>query len=613
MAQIYLHDIQDISDEMEAARALKKLLEEELSSIDGNIWLIPSIDIHPATGRHDVDLLMIGHLTGYVVKEIAGYQNIEIRNFFTAIEIKSHTPSGLKKDGTHLMVEYPDGMEDVTKQSEGQKNSLRRFLIGPLRRSTINIPFITNLIWLTGTDYADFSLSIGLTDSNILVSDSTAADFFQAIGRQCRLRDDGFVQGFNCNTTNKDIGIVADIFCAKSNGADTMSLRRIDIMKSGESVQDILGKLCGPQQVVVLAGHAGTGKTIMLLQVADYLSKNGHKCLFLTYNVALIADLKHTMSILDPLGSSIEMTSMHSFMISLMRKANIWKNTYDINRDFGYAVATLLQTKVQHPVRYDYEYVFVDEAQDWKTPEAELLKYYCSNAHIVIADGIDQFMYSKDHYDWGYQSFPKLKMCLRQRANLALFAKKFASKLGVYWDVEPCRDIPGGKVLISYSYDKGLHSDLYNEAKLHGCTAYDIMLLAPPSLVNNGHFALYDAYEKNGIHIFDGIDKKNKENIYGPDNYKNEECRLYTYESCRGLEAWTTVCLRFDQLFSCPHSHDYHDIEYDAARQYMLGLWALIPLTRAVDTLVLIVTRDSSIDLILKEIAEEVDFVTYRQ
>lgn len=596
---------------MEAAKVLKERLDKELESIEGKIWLIPSVDIHPATGRHDIDLLMIGYLEDYIIDEVAGFQDIEIRNFFTTIEIKSHTSTGLRRDGTRLKVQYPNGLKDVTQQSEDQKYSLLKFLKGPLQQTGVEVPFITNLIWLIGTDYDDFAQSIGLTESNILVSDSTAVEFFEAIGRQSRLRDFGFVEGFT-NSTNEEIRIVADLFCAKSNGADTMSLRRMNIMKRGEIKQAILDKLNGPDQVTVLAGHAGTGKTIMLLQVADYLSKNGHKCLFLTYNVALIADLKHTMSMLNPQGSSFEMASMHSFLIGLMRKAGIWRNAWDINSDFEHATATLLQVKANHPVSYDYEYVFVDEAQDWKRNEANLLKYYCSNAHIIIADGIDQFMYSKDHTDWGYSPFPKLRTCLRQRFKLALFAKIFASKLGVCWDVDPCMDVQGGRVIISYVYDPVLHSEVYENAKQHGCTAYDIMLLAPKSLVEDGHFSLSDKYKKSGINIFDGIDKKNRDKIYGLDNYKNEECRVYTYESCRGLEAWTTVCLRFDQLFTCSHPHDYHEIEYDAARQYMLGLWTLMPLTRAVDTLVLVITKGSKVDLMLKEISSEhPDLVTY--
>ena len=92
----------------------------------------------------------------------------------------------------------------------------------------------------------------------------------------------------------------------------------------------------------------------------------------------------------------------------------------------------------------------------------------------------------------------------------------------------------------------------------------------------------------------------------------NHECRVYTYESCRGLEAWATVCLRFGELFTEEHPHDYKVIEYSMARDYMLTLWTLIPLTRAVDRLVLIVKPEGKIHRLLKELAKEnPDFITY--
>ena len=55
-------------------------------------------------------------------------------------------------------------------QSNDQNSSIRRFLSGPLQQESIRVPFISNLIWLTGTDRNDFNEEIGLVDSNILVS-----------------------------------------------------------------------------------------------------------------------------------------------------------------------------------------------------------------------------------------------------------------------------------------------------------------------------------------------------------------------------------------------------------------------------------------------------------
>jgi len=609
MANIYLHHIGSVSDEMTAASNLKKLLEKELDNVDGQVWIVPSIDIHPATGRHDIDIIMMGYLCDYFVPEIAGYSNIDMQSFFATIEVKSHKADGIHRDGTHLIVDYPEGPEDVTFQSNEQVKSIRKFLKGPLRQESVKTPFISNLIWLIGIDKNDFETHIPLQDSNILVSDSTAEDFFVAIGRQFHLVDDGYVDSFK-NYSEELIEHTANIFCAKSDGADTMSLRRINILSANNKA--LLNLESNQAPIIILSGHAGTGKTVMLMQAAIKMTKKGFKCLFLTYNKALIADLKHTMLYFGNTLPAFDIQSMSSFLIGIMRKAGVWKSDYDINKDFESCIAVLLNIKESRNVAPDYDYIFVDEAQDWKNNEAAVLKYYYRDKHIVIADGIDQFMKSSEHTEWGPIVLPKLKHCLRQRANLVSFAKIFASKLGVYWDVESMMSLRGGRVIVTNSYDIGLHKKLEAKALSHGCTNYDIMFLAPNSLTTSGHFDLVETYKSNGINIFDGVDPNNREKLYSEENSRNKECRVYTYESCRGLEAWTTICLRFDQLFTKSHPHDYHEIAFSSARQYMLTLWSLIPLTRAVDTLVLGVEKGSSVWQILKEIYNDNhDYITF--
>lgn len=600
MVKVYLHNIGESSDEFESAKDLKSFLEDKLSGIDGKIWLIPSVDIRPGTGYHDLDVLMIGYLEGYY-QDILSFNDIEVKSFCTTIEIKSHGADGIHKDGQNLIVDYPDGPHNVTIQSNGQNTSLRTFL-GEALQMNKRVPYITNIIWLTGIIFDDFERSVGLINSNIITSDTTVDEIFIAIGRQHSLKNQGYVDAFK-GYTQKEIECVANIFCAKSNGVDTMSLRRINILQKNNK---FLGDLeNNPNPVIVISGHAGTGKTMMLLQAADYLTKKGRKCLFLTYNTALISDLKHTLECMPQIISKIKMESMHSFMISVLYQNGLWNNTSDIEKNFFPAVTTLLRAKDNIRYRNNYEYVFVDEAQDWEKPIPELLKHLFRGSHIVIADGIDQFMRASEHTEWGDPVMPKLKKSLRQRHNLTVFAKLFANKMGVYWDVEPNKDFPGGRVLVLNTYEPEIHDNILSDAKKHGCVEYDMMLLAPKSLSTTGKFDLLDLYAQKGIHLYDGIDKQKRDQIYGPDNAKNKESRVYTYESCRGLEAWATVCLRFDELFSKEHAHDYHEIDYTMARKYMLTLWTLIPLTRAIDTLVLIVNKDSYISKIIDEIKHE--------
>ena len=610
MLEVHLHDIGEYSDEYEAAKNLKYLLETNLGDYDGKIWLIPSVDVHPGTGYHDLDVLMMGYLKDYYLDDIAGKNGIEIKSFCTTIEIKSHKADGMYKDGTHLKVKYQNESDhDVTKQSNGQNTSLRTFLGESLQYGK-HIPFITNIIWLIGINYDDFADSIGLINSNIITSDVQVDEIFGAIGRQVQLNDNGYVDAFR-GYSYPEIEKIADIFCAKSDGVDTMSLRRMNILKEPYKVPFDIDKQTDP--VIVLSGHAGTGKTLMLLQAADILTRQGKKCIFLTYNIALISDLKHTMRYMSKQMANFEMKSMHSFLIALLFKKGLWNNNKDIEKDFMPAVATFSRSIGDYTV--DYQYVFIDEAQDWEKPVADVMKKICRSSHIVIADGVDQFMRSDNHTDWGISQFPKLTKCLRQRRNLTVFAKLFAQKLGVAWNVEPNNDFPGGKVIvITTGYEPYMHPKLLEEANQHGCKEYDMMYLVPPSMEENGHFIHKDLYEGNKMFIYDGVDKDVRESEYGPKNKLRKECRLYTYESCRGLEAWTTICHRFHELFELPHPHDYHEIPYEPARRYMLTLWTLIPLTRAIDTLVLVVKNDSKTAAILKELHEEnSDFIKFNE
>lgn len=608
MATIYLHNNGIDSAELVAAKNLKNRLEKTLSSHTGRIWLIPSVDVHPGTGYHDLDLLVIGYLDDYMI-DICRYNDISIKSFCSTIEIKSHGADGIYRNGRDLWVKYDNVDHNVTEQSKGQNTTLRRFFSDTLQFGK-RIPFVTNIIWLTGIDYDDFEQSVGLVNSNILTCDATVEELFDAIGRQYSLRDQGYVDSLK-GYSKEEIEKIANIFCSKSDGADTMSLRRMNLLTQTTKVPYDIDKTTDP--VIVLSGHAGTGKTIMLLQAADIMTKKGKKCLFLTYNNALISDLQHTISIISRTFSQFEMKSMHSFMISILYKQGCWTKNNNIEKDFLPAVSTFERTMRNIEISVPYDYVFIDEAQDWEKPVAEVLKYICRRSHIVIADGIDQFMRSDNHTDWGVSNIPTLKKCLRQRCNLTIFARLFANKMGVCWNVEPNSEFHGGTIIITNNYSPDLNKELSLKAREHGCTEYDLMYLVPPSMIEKGHFVLKNKYEKMGMNIYDGTNPTVREKPYDQSNAQNKEYRVFSYESCRGLEAWTVVCHRFDELFDEEHPHSYKDVPYEAARRYMLTLWTLIPLTRAIDTLVIVVQKTSSITKILKEIADEnPDFVKYR-
>jgi hypothetical protein len=69
------------------------------------------------------------------------------------------------------------------------------------------------------------------------------------------------------------------------------------------------------------------------------------------------------------------------------------------------------------------------------------------------------------------------------------------------------------------------------------------------------------------------------------------EHRVVKYESCRGLEGWTVVCLDLDHFFDrqlregLKTDRDLLESPEEAALRFA-ARWCLIPFTRAIDTLV---------------------------
>ena len=130
------------------------------------------------------------------------------------------------------------------------------------------------------------------------------------------------------------------------------------------------------------------------------------------------------------------------------------------------------------------------------------------------------------------------------------------------------------------------------------------------------HFSMCDDFKGMGIDIFDGTDYSLREQ-YSTDV---KECRLYQYDSCRGLEGWCTVCMEFDELLAYK-ANIYRDSPSaslalespEERKQRFIYLWSLMPLTRPMDTLVITLKNpDSEVGRTLREIADKYsDFVEW--
>lgn len=156
-----------------------------------------------------------------------------------------------------------------------------------------------------------------------------------------------------------------------------------------------------------------------------------------------------------------------------------------------------------------------------------------------------------------------------------------------------------------------------------------MMFLVPPNLVkkengidNYGHhvihksFLYFDNFKNQGINLWDGTNSDLRSEYVVDLN----EHRLLQYESCRGLEGWTVVCLDFDEFvkykletYTEEETGELALESFEVKRDRFVYLWSLIPMTRAIDTLVITLKdKDSYIGKILKEIhTENPDFVKW--
>ncbi len=262
--------------------------------------------------------------------------------------------------------------------------------------------------------------------------------------------------------------------------------------------------------------------------------------------------------------------------------------------------------------------------------EKKLIFLIFGTTKLIIGDGIDQLVRSQNKCNWiqglkaGTEYHKKTeKKCLRQKKNLVDFVNLFAEKLNLSWELIPTQELSGGKIIISSKpYGINLHEKEYNRCKENGNIAYDYMFVVPPSLVKREKklnkyneeqefksFKLTKEFEEIGINIWDGANTELRCD-YSIDPNQH---RLLQYESCRGLEAWTIVCLELDE-FVRYKSETFEDFEtgtlalqsIEEKKNEFIFLWSLIPLTRAIDTIIITISnKNSYLYQKLKEITKE--------
>lgn len=640
------------TDEYIAALKLKRIILDSLPwDAIGEIVLFASATLMGQAVK-DIDILMIGEVKNYSVDaefctEANGCvkEKVVISSFCTTIEVKGHDISGILVNGTDFYVKYGAKTHCVTDQSNKQKIAAKNFF----ERTLMDSPFVTNVIWFTQTTPGDIKKLLannGRTmPSNVLGRDFDFKELVQLLiwQKPPHKKWDTYIFDSNHNSNSlQTIKNAMSLFSKTKAHMGEMTRRRIEQLTNKAFQADALIDAQG--KVSIYRGRAGTGKTVGLLQTAIHLvDEKQARVLMLTYNKALVSDIRRLLALAELPDmfeeNCLHINTMHSYFFQrtntvlyngrmrgnkfLEKYDSILKELLSFMNDND--TVEMVKEICASDSILDWDYVLIDEAQDWSNLERDIILKLFDKGKIIVADGGQQFVRRINVCDWSVirdRNNIKLKYCLRQKENLVAFVNAYSQKLDILGSkILTKNNAPGGKVIITT--DDKIFSVHYQEMQRlsdAGNIAYDMLYLVPHELVKRNYgdssFALKTKFEQNGIFIWDGTSSDNRENY----SIDAEEMRLLQYDSARGLEGWTVVCMDFD-VFLKEKSAEYQDGSVDALmlesqeerKQKYLYNWAMIPLTRAIDTIIITIKdQTSETARLLKRISEEhPDFVSW--
>lgn len=545
-------------------------------------------------------------------------RSARVRNFALIVEVKSHDASGVRFENTAAFVRYvrngAESWECVTEKNRTQMFEFKKWL----DRFGLDQVHIQNFVLFTGLKERDLP-----PRPNVCIAGDTSFErMLNVLGQVAGPREPNKRVTLSYGSEEAFARLLAPNSPLFATLEPTpLDRRRMDLIAKS-ALPDAWLEDLGERQVL-LRGRGGVGKTVILLQMAyRAFDRSGQRSLVLTFNKALVADMRRTMSLLgvprDVEKGGVAIETVHGFIGRLMLKLGViddyegFLEDYDTHKETlvsylssGTVTAGDLREMMRaDATEFDWDLVLVDEGQDWPGDEIAILNAVYGPTRLVVSDGVDQYV--RDSVaDWtsgllkGDSRTHRLRRCLRMKANVASFVADVAVRLGLEdWDLEPNVDAGGGRVII-YDGDLTAHPDrvagLVAEARKLGNFPVDMLACVPPgSIVRTIHgpgSAAAEAYAAIGGQVWDGTARDVRE-AYPADR---EELRFVQYDSCRGLEGWSVVNYNLDLLWDYKarqweaegHDHDPLIETRDEAAARHAARWVMIPLTRAIDTLVI--------------------------
>lgn len=635
------------AEEWEASEYLKLVFEKEFENkdVNGTILIKPNFKAL-GQGTEDIDIVVWMRFEDYKYKVFSGYKTnndgrtetikektkkeIKFSSLLLTIEHKSHDNTGIELSNTDLKVKYRGKLSSAIDQSIKQKYALVNFIKRNDQLLENVNPHVNNLVWLPNTS---ITKPWGCQLNNVIFGGFNFKKLMETAFEHVppykppnsnKHYQRSFIDTNISQPDERIENILLNYDRKIKFKQGDLSRRKLEqvVQKQLEgenlSIFDHIGT-----RTTIIKGVPGSGKTINLLHFAYHLAANkGERCLILTYNKALIADIDRLAVLAgfkdDPSSATVGSNTCMRLMRALLIAWGIYEeepaNLTSVEKrgyfkthffdKYELLLSELLEylkisdeedIKLIKDTLYELNWktILIDESQDWYPGEKDILYYLFGAENCVIAYGSHQLIRNETALNW-YDGAIKpqllnLKVSYRQKNNLCHFIKDISSHLELKDEIVINKKLTGGTVNV---YTRSLTQQDYNyhfEYCVKTCknAGYDILLL-----VNNND-TLPDLLKSNNTFIHDGTIEKYK--IRKPENM--DACRVFNYQSCRGLEGWLVIANNLDlflEQVSNNTTEAISGLSLTETKRKSVAQWLYMILSRPIDRLVISLNNTQS-------------------
>lgn len=613
-------------------------------------------------------------------------QGLPVQSFVACVEVKNHSPDAVRRNGTHVEVQYGDAWHSASGQADAQVWALKGIQqyaeFGKIRR---NKTYVQSVLWLPRVPAGTLDAGAANGRTSIFYADLSwqkLIDNLKENSVQCKVntlisqhQEQQYSQYHSYASLVRTLTAKVEPTRLDLTRINALTQKRFDADK--QAYVRRLGS-----GLLMFRGRAGTGKTFALIQMAIHLAREGKSTRIVTYNLGLISDMARSMSIIrdhykdiSPIpdietrwmlmlelfrlsfgldavrraGELYELRDREALFLHALRNARAFlkekvpccaasvkskKCHCDQRKCVTWAEISDYREKISAP----YDFLLVDEGQDWSDEHRDLMYNIFGSERVIVADGVDQFV-DRIRCNWDRSDITKnrvvpLRTSRRTKAATCDTIADIARILEVpNWDVEPDSTVTGGRITVLVepqprrAIERALDllaEDLANQPQMH---PVDALICFPHVGATPGtnYCNLFEmVQDQKRADYWRGYDRETRQNREYPSRLT--ALRAVLYQSCRGMEGWTTLCMGLDQFYNHVIANPDIDIERlnnelkadlgllftkpvfekklaSERRGYALN-WLMIPLTRSMDHLII---HLSDADSVLGHVLQDID------